>query len=383
MMPLETIATSAPFQDWKWQQQNSLQNAKDLLRVFPGLRSTRQLRAIDAHLQTRKLGITPYLAGLIQTDAAGCPLPDDPIWMQVAPLWSHLDTEGLAYDGESENWELPGEMVTPICQHKYDNRVIIRTANVCHAYCQFCYEALRTLEVRTHKQPLRKSEWQLTLDYLAAHPQIDEVILSGGEPLMLSDTRLDDLLASVRRQRPYIIIRLHTRAITFNPYRITDDLLGIFKEHRVNAVGLHISHSNEISEAFVAAALRLRGAVPLLFANMPLLAGINDTPEQLKTLCLRLYGLGILPHYLYQFMPFSPGAEQFCTPISRGIELVAQMKRRLSNLAVPEFVLPHRHGKYSVPLDLHKPAAQLHVDGSGNESMHFINWQGRPCVFPE
>jgi lysine 2,3-aminomutase len=391
MIPLENLATCAPTdcQDWQWQQRNRLQSPDDLLKAFPGLRDTPQLSNIVQHLGTRKLGITPYLASLIQTDIKGCPLPDDPLWRQVAPLWPmqsrnpRLPASAFAYDGSAENWELPGEMVTPICQHKYDNRVLVRTANICHAYCQFCYEALRTLERHSHKQALRKSEWQLTLDYLVAHPEVDEVILSGGEPLMLSDHRLDELLASLRAHRPEIIIRLHTRALTFNPYRITDELLVLLEKWQVNAVGLHISHSREISEAFIDATMRLRKAVPVLFANMPLLAGINDNYEQLKILCMRLYGLGIVPHYLYQFMPFSPGAEQFCTPLSCGIALIAQMKRRLSNLAVPEFVLPHRQGKYSVPLDLDTPAARLHQDGLGNEFMHFTNWQGARCVFPQ
>jgi lysine 2,3-aminomutase len=391
MIPLEPLATCPPpaHQDWQWQQRNMLQSAEDLLMAFPGLRDTPQLSTIIQHLGTRKLGITPYLAGLIDTDAEGCPLPDDPLWRQVAPLWpvharaQRFPGSDFAYDGAAENWELPGEMVTPICQHKYANRVLVRTANICHAYCQFCYEALRTLERRSHKQALKKSEWQLTLDYLTAHPEVEEVILSGGEPLMLSDRRLNDLLQSLREHRPDIIIRLHTRALTFNPYRITDELLAVLHNWRVTAVGVHISHSREISLAFIEAATRLHGAVPVLFANMPLLAGINDNYTQLKTLCMRLYGLGIVPHYLYQFMPFSPGAEHFCTPLSRGVALVSQMKRRLSNLAVPEFVLPHRQGKYSVPLDLEKAPPCLHQDAFGNESMYFTNWQGAQCVFPE
>ncbi|TFZ33840.1 hypothetical protein EWW49_28280, partial [Pseudomonas syringae] len=153
MTPVEILATCAPadYQDWQWQQRNTLQSADDLLKAFPGLRGTAQLSNIVQHLGTRKVGITPYFASLIGTVALGCPLPDDPLWRQVAPLWpahthnQHVPGNAFAYDGTAENWELPGEMVTPICQHKYDNRVLVRTANICHAYCQFCYEALRTL----------------------------------------------------------------------------------------------------------------------------------------------------------------------------------------------------------------------------------------------
>lgn len=200
---------------------------------------------------------------------------------------------------------------------------------------------------------------------------------------MLGNARLSDLLDSLRAKRPDIIIRIHTRALTFNPFRIDDELVGILERWQINAIGLHVSHPREMSEAFIDAAKRLQSAVPLLFANIPLLAGVNDNYETMKSLCMRLYGAGIQPHYLYQFMPFSPGAEQFQTPISIGVDLVSRMKRRLSNLAVPEFVLPHRLGKYSVPLDLAKAPPQLLLDATGKESMSFVNWRGDFCVFPE
>lgn len=385
MLSVDSLAQASPalFTDWQWQQRNTLQSLDDLLQFFPGLANSPQLGHIARHLGDRKLGITPYFASLVGTDMQRCPLPCDPLWRQVAPLWSAQAPRAFAYDGESENWELPQEMVTPVCQHKYDNRVIIRAANICHAYCQFCYEALRTLERQPRKATLKKTDWERTLDYLEAHPDIEEVILSGGEPLMLADHRLEALLASLRERRPDILIRVHTRALSFNPYRLTDVLLALLARWQVNAVGVHVCHDQEISPAFIDASRRLGRAVPLVFANMPLLAGINDNFDQLKALCMRLYGLGILPHYLYQFMPFSPGGEQFQTPISTGIALVAQMKRRISNLAVPEFVLPHRLGKYSVPLDLNKPPARLEVDANGEEFMSFTNWRGDACVFPQ
>ena len=248
-----SIATDAPLHssDWKWQQKNLINSTAELLARFPGLAGSPQYQNIEHNLESRKLGLTPYLANLIKTDAQQRPVSNDPIWLQVAPVWARPEAQRFEYDGESENWELPHEMVTDICQHKYDNRVIIRTANVCHAYCQFCYEALRTLETDTQKKAFKKSEWQQTVDYIATHPAVEEVILSGGEPLMLSDERLDSLLSSLRAARPDIIIRLHTRALTFNPYRITDALVDVLKKGRVNAVGLHVSHRQEITDDFL------------------------------------------------------------------------------------------------------------------------------------
>lgn len=374
----------APHKDWKWQQRNAVTGIQGLLRYFPALAGEPEaLKRIEGHLAERKLGATPYTLGLIRTDEQGRPLRDDPMWRQLIPDWHGSSAaQALEYDGESENWELPNEMVTPICQHKYDNRVILRLANVCHSYCQFCYEALRTLDKQSEKDALRKQDWHATLDYIAAHQELDEVILSGGEPLMHSDRHLDGYLADLRATRPDLILRIHTRALTFNPYRITDELTAILKRHDVTTVGLHVAHPHEITAEFKEAATRLRGAIPILFANIPLLKGVNDDYETLSRLCLTLYRLGIQPHYLYHFMPFSPGSETYRTDISSAVALVARMKRRLSNIAVPEYVLPHKRGKFTVPLDLGAAPPVLHKRADG-EFLHFTNWQGQACVFPE
>lgn len=369
--------------NWKWQQRNAVTKLDELLGYFPGLAQDGWLQRIGQHLENRKLTVTPYTLGLIKVDQHRRPLSDDPFWRQLIPDWdSSPAAQALGYDGESENWELPDEMVTPICQHKYDNRVILRLANVCHAYCQFCYEALRTLEKQTVKSSMRKQDWLDTLDYIRQNPQLDEVILSGGEPLMHSDKHLDGYLGDLRAIRPNLIIRLHTRALTFNPYRITNELVEILGRHDVTAVGLHIVHPREVTEDFLLAAKRLRSVCPILFANIPLLSGINDDYETMSELCLTLYRHGIQPHYLYHFMPFSPGSQAFRTDISDAVALVSRMKRRLSNIAVPEYVLPHKTGKYTVPLDLMSGLPTLERRSEG-EYLQYTNWQGQPCTFPE
>ncbi|WP_263263744.1 radical SAM protein [Pseudomonas sp. RIT-PI-S] len=367
--------------DWKWQQQNSVTTLEELVGAFPGLACSSRLEALRNALDTRRVSLTPYSLGLIQTDAAQRPLEQDPLWAQLIPEFAAPSP--FEYDGTTENWELDHEMVTGICQHKYDNRVIVRAANVCHAYCQFCYEALRTLEIRSPKPGLKKSEWQATLDYLEAHPEVEEVILSGGEPLMLSDARLDAMLQSIRAVRPDIVIRLHTRALTFNPFRITQALASTLARHQVTAVGLHVAHPRELTDAFFTAVRALQRAVPLLFANIPFLAGVNNHLQTLRDLCMGLYRGGVTPHYLYQFMPFSPGHSRYAAPASEAISLLRQLKRRISNLAVPEFVIPHVTGKHTLPLELGGPPTRIETDAEGNEAIHFTNWKGQACVFPQ
>lgn len=370
------------WEDWQWQQQHSIRSLQDLLREFPGLPEA-VLQGIRKNQAERRFQITPYTLGLIHRAADGLrPADGDPVWHQLVPYW---ETEGKAayhYDAETENWELPGEMVTPIAQHKYVNRVIIRLSNVCHSYCQFCYEALRTLEKKSPKDSYQLQHWQATLDYLAGHPEVEEVILSGGEPLMRSDDQLDSVLGDLRRLGRWIAIRIHTRALFFNPFRITDRFAGMLGRYDVNAIGLHVCHPNEITDEFRTAVRKLRRAVPILFANMPLLRGINDDEATLHTLVMSLYREGVVPHYLYHFLPFSPGAEEFRTSVQTGIDLVRALKRRITNLAVPEFVIAHTSGKHTLPLLASgEEPPRPGVDAQGNPVIRYTNWRGETVEY--
>jgi lysine 2,3-aminomutase len=369
--------------DWKWQQRNAIRSVDRLLEVFPDLAES-TVAALRGHLDGRKLQITPHYLGLIARENGDrAPRADDPIWRQVAPIWSMADSSATDYDGATENWEMPEEMKTPIAQHKYDNRIIVRLSNVCHSYCQFCYEALRTIEKHSSKEAFNDEHWQATLAYVRTTPQIEEVVLSGGEPLMLDDPALRGVLRDLRAIERNLVIRIHTRALTFNPYRITPDLVAMLSEFDVTAVGLHVAHPREISPAFEDAARALRSASVLLFANIPLLAGINDDVATMRELWMRLYGLRITPHYLYHFMPFSPGSAAYRTPVDRGIELIAALKRRISNLAVPEFVLPHPTGKFSMPIASEPTGVERVQTGDGRRFVEYTNWRGQRVRYPD
>jgi lysine 2,3-aminomutase len=369
--------TSAVWGDWQWQQKNSLRTTQDLARVFPGL-SEEILSLIERNQKERRFQITPYTLGLIERVEDGSrPVDTDPVWRQLVPLW---DTEGEAvyrYNSETENWELPGEMVTPIAQHKYDNRIIVRISNVCHGYCQFCYEALRTLEKSSPKDSFQGEYWKQTVNYIAQREGLEEVILSGGEPLMRNDEQIDSILHDLRSVGRSIAIRIHTRALLFNPFRITPGLLNVMERHGVNAVGVHVCHPNEITEEFYSALKGLQKVVPIIFANIPLLRGINDDQETMHELAMKLYRVGVIPHYLYHFLPFSPGAEHFRTPVQTGIDIIRSLKRRITNIAVPEFVVAHTSGKHSLPLlALNEEPPRKGIDASGNPVVRYTNWKG-------
>lgn len=381
--PLEVQSDQLRWSDWKWQQRNAVRSSSQLREYFPAC-SSEILGLIDRHVTTRRFQVTPYYLSLIRSgDRLGSPDPQDPLWKQVVPIEISED-HPYGYDGETENWELPSEMVTPIAQHKYDNRIIIRYANVCHAYCQFCYEALRTLDKESTKASFDRDYWQATLDYVQNNPGVEEVILSGGEPLMHTDNQIDGVLREVRAVRNDIVMRIHTRALTFNPYRITPELAEVLARRGVQAVGLHVTHPHELSLEFVRAVRLLQEAVPILFANVPLLANINDDVTTMRELSMSLYRLGVHAGYLYHFMPHSPESTVFRVPIERGVHIVRSLRRRVSNPAVPEYVLPHATGKYTVPLITDPDEyPRYDVDETGTRVLSFVNWIGERVHYPD
>ena len=378
----QSIKGAGQWNDWRWQQKNAVRDEPALNAACGGW--SKEVSAhIERNLQTRKMQITPYYIDLIMRSLDNGPVTEHPLWQQVVPYWS----EAVAgdYDGTSENWELHHEMKTPICQHKYDNRVILRMTNTCNAYCQFCFEALRTLQVDTGKANANTRSFQASVEYVRNNPAIEEVILSGGYPLMLADRRLEENLAALRGVSDDLLIRIHSRALSFNPFRITDELVAMLEKYKVNAFGVHVCHPLELSADFTAAVKRIQRVVPIVFSNMPLLRGVNDDEATLHKLFIDLYRLGVKPYYLYHFMPFSPGASEYKASISQAIAIMDRLKRRVSNIAMPEYVLPHAQGKFTVPLlDFDKPQDLPHFDvRDGQRHYRFRNWQGQWCSWQD
>lgn len=379
----ERTGTPDWWTDWRAQQQYAVSSMEQLLEHFPELPES-ELSVIRETTKVRRMRITPFALSLVRrAENRASPAEGDPVWRQLVPR-SGDGTGPAAYDGTTENWEMPHEMVTPIAQRKYDNRVIVRVANVCHSYCQFCYEALRTLETESSKESFAPKHWEDTLAYVRDTPEIDEVILSGGEPLMLGDTQLERVLRDLSGIKRGVLIRIHTRALTFNPFRVTEDLCRMLSYYKVAAVGLHVASPREISPEFRGAAASLSRSVPILFANIPLLRGVNDDPGLFRELLMGLYRTGVVPHYLYHFMPFSPGGSEMATAVRTGVDLLRSVKRHITDLAVPEFVLPHYTGKHTMPLltEEERPPVET-VNGEGHPIVRYVNWQGNEVDYAD
>src|SRR3989344_3210380 len=331
--------------------------------------------------------ITPYMLSQIPKDITKCGFGCYPLALQFFPLGEVYVQGHDSYDG-TENWDMPEEFPTSNLQHKYTNRAVVRFRD-CLALCNYCFEALGTLEKDPEQNKLFKwGDWKKSLDYLAARKEIEEVILSGGEPLLLSDSKLEQILKDVSEipdcdGKPKIRFkRIHTRVLTHNPYRITDDLVIILKDYRINEMAFHVVHPSEITPEFEDAVYRIREGsgryAPILTTHTPLLGNVNANAEILWELFGRLYELNVKPYYLIHTFPHTPFANQQRVSVKDGVKLMKQLKRHKSNIAIPEYIVAHYNGKITVPLELNgTPEFQYTKDEHGNHSVRFLNWRGK------
>lgn len=301
--------------------------------VAPGRRA--ELEAVAARYA---VALTPDLAGLV--DPAD---PADPIGRQFLP-----DARELA--------RAPGERADPIGDaakspikgivHRYADRVLLMPVHVCPVYCRFCF---RREKVGPGGASLTRVETAAALDYVRAHPEIFEVILTGGDPLVLAPAKLGALVAALGAIPHVRVIRLHTRAPVAQPSVVTPALAKALRSEKAVYVVLHCNHPREVTKALAAAVLRLiKAGVPVLSQSV-LLKGVNDDAATLEALFRALAAARIKPYYLHH-PDLAPGTAHFRTDLATGRALMRRLRGRLSGLAQPTYVLdvPGGHGKVPI-----------------------------------
>jgi L-lysine 2,3-aminomutase len=257
--------------------------------------------------------------------------PADPLLRQVLPLGDELT---LRTDFTVDPVGDAAAELSPGVLQKYAGRSLLITTGVCAIHCRYCF--------RRHfpysAAPKSPAEWQPAIDRLAADDSIDEVILSGGDPLTLTDRQLSGLVARLERAANLRRLRIHTRLPIVIPQRVTEELLDILRGTRLTAiVVIHANHPAELDDATCSALTRLVDAGVPVLNQAVLLAGVNDEAEALIDLSRRLVDLRVMPYYLHQLDRVA-GAAHFEVPVERGIELIAQMRRALPGYAVPRYV---------------------------------------------
>lgn len=311
-----------------------LRTPEDLIAA--GLAPPGQKEALAAVAQAYATAIPPAFLELIEQ-------PDDPIGRQVIP-----SPEELLVTPEERSDPIGDNALSPVpgIVHRYADRALLKPLLVCPLYCRFCFR-------REHVGPdggvLDDAALETALDWLRTHPAIREVILTGGDPLMLSPRRLGQIMTALSAMPHVTTIRLHTRVPVAAPERVTEALLDVLETDKALWMAVHINHAREMSEAARACLKRLvRRGVPLLGQSV-LLRGVNDSEQALEDLFRSMVEVRMRPYYLHQLDP-APGTARFHVPVEEGQRLLAGLRGRVTGLAWPTYVLDIPGGYGKVPL---------------------------------
>ncbi len=357
-------AGRADWCDWKWQLRNRIRDARSLRRVFE--LSFEEAAALDRMSGRLPVGITPYYASLIsRTD------PSDPLRRTMVPVLNEFTrTEGEADDPLGEDAHMP----VPGLVHRYPDRVLFLVTNFCATYCRYCTRA--RLVGQTGEYHFNADQYQRALDYIAAHPEVRDVLLSGGDPLTMVDERLEWLLARLREIRHVEFVRLGSKVPAVLPQRITPELCRTLRKYHPLWMSIHFMHPAELTPEVGQGCERLADAGIPLGSQTVLIRGVNDDVETLKALMHGLLRIRVRPYYLYQCDPIS-GSSHFRTPVERGLELIRGLRGHTTGYGVPTFVIDAPGGGGKVPL-VPDP-----VVGRNGDFILLRNYEGHEFRYPD
>jgi lysine 2,3-aminomutase len=340
-----------------------------------GLRSARDLDLLPMEPEERARNQEAEQAYLVRAPASYVSLidwrdPRDPIRLQTIP-----SAKELQWDPRESGDPIGDQARSPVPRltHRYPDRVLLYPTYQCAVYCRHCFR----------KEALEEKEYderslQPALDYIDAHPALREVILTGGDPLVLSDARLAWLRERLDAISHLRMLRLHTRVPVVLPQRIRSSLVEALSGRLMVSIVTHFNHVREITPECAAAARLLRGGGFMLLNQTVLLKGVNDTPDALAALFQELvYTLGIKPYYLHH-CDTARGLTHFRTTIDEGLDLMAALRGRISGLCQPQYVLDLPGGKGKIPL-----GSARHTHGREGFEWVFRSPEGHLCPYSE
>lgn len=333
--PVWNAVTSEQWSDWNWQYRNLIRTVDELNQIIP--LSEQEIAAGKATAEEYKFSLTPYYAALI--DAKN---PECPIRLQSLPDFREMDKGAADMRdplGEDSHSPVPGLV------HRYPDRVLWLITTSCAMYCRFCTRR-RIVLAKGHRT---ERELDQTMEYLQAHPEVRDVVISGGDSLFVGDKYLEGCLERLRRIPSIEIIRIASRIPVVCPMRITDELCTMLRKYAPVFMMTHFNHPFEITEeAKKACATLVDHGIPVHNQTV-LLRKINSDPLILRALFHELLKNRVKPYYLYQ-CDLSEGIEHFRTPVQKGIEIIESLRGHTSGLAVPEFVIDAPGGGGKVPI---------------------------------
>lgn len=325
--------------DWKWQIRHAIKDI-DTFENILGIKFEPEERALLVKtIEKFPLSITPYYLSLIDKDD----YKNDPIFKQSFPQVEELITKDYEMsDPLSEDKDSP----VPGLTHRYPDRVLLTVSNTCSMYCRHCTRKRKVGDVDSIPDKKTISD---AIEYIRKTPQVRDVLLSGGDPFMLSDDYIDWILSEIRAIPHVEVIRIGTRMPVVLPYRVTDDLVNMLKKHHPLWINTQFNHPCELTASSKKAIRKLADAGIPLGNQSVLLAGVNDCPKIMKTLVHGLVSNRIRPYYLYQ-CDLSEGLTHFRTSVGKGIEIIESLIGHTSGFAVPTYVIDAPGGGGKIPI---------------------------------
>ncbi len=328
--------TPEQWNDWRWQIRNGIRDIETLEKVIPLTDTERE--HLRKCLGKFTMEITPYYAALMDRND-----PDCPVRMQSVPrlLELHDDPSDLA-DPLHEDVDSP----VPGLTHRYPDRVLLLVTNICSMNCRHCTRRrfVGDTDVDMPEENIAKA-----IEYIRKTKTVRDVLISGGDPLVLGDEQLESILSRLRAIDHVEIIRIGTRTPVVMPQRITDSLVNMLKKYHPVYVNTHFNHAKEITKEAREACARLADAGVQLGNQSVLLRGLNDSPEVMKQLVHKLLTIRVRPYYIYQ-CDLSLGISHFRTSVDKGIEIIEALRGHTTGLAVPTFVVDAPGGGGKIPV---------------------------------
>jgi len=322
--------------NWIWQQSNRVKTLQTCEKVVKMTED--EVRAFKDSSEKFHVGITPYYSSLMDPDDPACP-----IRLQSVPQAGELKIypEDLADPLNEE-----GDMPTPCITHRYPDRVLFYVTHNCPVYCRHC---TRKRKVSDPSSATMNRQMEEAFKYLEEHTEVRDIVISGGDPLSLSDKKLDQILTRLRSIPHIEIFRLGTRNLVTLPQRVTPEFAEMLRKHAPVYVNTHFNHPKELTyEAYKACKL-LADAGCVIGNQSVLLRGVNDDPEVMKELCQKLLVARVRPYYIYQ-CDLAEGISHFRTSIKQGIDIIEHLRGHTSGLANPTFVVDAPGGGGKIPL---------------------------------
>jgi len=326
-------ATNEDWNDWKWQIRNSITTFKELNALFYLSDENIIKNKIDINLPLR---ITPYYASLINDED-----PNVAIGRSVIPTNDELVvTEHEERDSLHEMDDSP----VPNIVHRYPDRVLFLTTDFCASNCRYC-----TRSHMVSSTNINRKMWDKGIEYIKNHPEIRDVLLSGGDVLTLSDENIEYLLSEIRKIEHVEFLRIGSKVPVVLPQRITMELVNILKKYHPLFMSIHFTHPDELTPEVKQACIRLADAGIPLGSQTVLLKGVNDDIDTMKSLMHGLLKIRVKPYYLYA-CDLVVGTSHFRTPLSKGIEIIKGLRGWTSGYAVPTFVVDAPGGGGKIPI---------------------------------